>query len=307
MAAPLKEGLDYFPLDVNIEQNSKIYYLESKHGPLAFNMIIKLWCRIYEKGYFLKWGEKEAQIFSRQTGIPLDKVFEIMDDCFEEGVFEKSLFENCQILTSKEIQRRFLSGCSRRKTIRIEKMYTLLDVNEYNNAVIVDTMSTLNLKMSTLTPQSKVKESKVEKSKVSKEEEEEITQEVKKKKAAASSETSSSDYSTELSEKFLRIVQSFPGWSVEPLVDRRWFVCEIERSGLYCNLRLSEELDGWETWLEQEYRKHRSRQRSRFPKNFKQSLRNRLKLALQFQEERNHGSGKGFKNQRYDVPEYLRG
>jgi len=32
MAAPFKTGLDYFPLDVDIEHNEKIYLIESKQG-----------------------------------------------------------------------------------------------------------------------------------------------------------------------------------------------------------------------------------------------------------------------------------
>jgi len=169
MAAPFKTGLDYFPLDIDIEHNEKIYLIESKHGSVAFTVIIKLFARVYGKGYFYKWSDREAAIFSRQTAIPLEDVNSILKDCLDEGIFNDELFKLYNILTSKEIQKRFLIACGRRKTVEMEKMYTLIPGNDYRNLVIVNNNPGSAELMSTKTPQSKVKESKVKKRKVKKE------------------------------------------------------------------------------------------------------------------------------------------
>ena len=48
MARPKKQGLDYFPLDVNVD--NKLEILESEYGILGFGFIIKLFQKIYENG-----------------------------------------------------------------------------------------------------------------------------------------------------------------------------------------------------------------------------------------------------------------
>ena len=42
MARPIKSGLDYFPLDVDIDQDDKVAIIEAEHGMLGFGIVIKL-------------------------------------------------------------------------------------------------------------------------------------------------------------------------------------------------------------------------------------------------------------------------
>ena len=49
MARPKKQGLDYFPLDVNVD--NKIEILESEYGILGFGFIVRLYQKKYAKGY----------------------------------------------------------------------------------------------------------------------------------------------------------------------------------------------------------------------------------------------------------------
>ena len=55
MARPKKQGLDYFPLDVNVD--NKIEILESEYGILGFGFIVRLFQKIYANGYYLEWNE----------------------------------------------------------------------------------------------------------------------------------------------------------------------------------------------------------------------------------------------------------
>ena len=65
MSRPIKQGLDYFPMDVDLDE--KFELLEAKHGLLGFAVIIKLFQRIYREGYFLKWNEETALYLVRES------------------------------------------------------------------------------------------------------------------------------------------------------------------------------------------------------------------------------------------------
>ena len=52
MARPMKDGVDYFPLDVNVDKKFRL--VEAKFGIVGFGVIVKLFQLIYaENGYFL--------------------------------------------------------------------------------------------------------------------------------------------------------------------------------------------------------------------------------------------------------------
>jgi len=156
VGAPLKGGLDYFSLDVDMDHNDKIVFVEAKHGPIAFSVIIKILMRIYQKGYYYRWGEHEQILFAGRTLIPINVVNNVINDCINEGLFDINVYKKYGILTSKEIQKRYLLACSRRKVVKFCTAYTLIPINDYINSENV----TLIQLMPSINTQSKVKESK---------------------------------------------------------------------------------------------------------------------------------------------------
>ena len=102
-----KNDLDYFPLEININQDSKILLLEGKFGLEGFAVLIKLYIKIYgDKGYYCEWNEVEKLLFARMLGIDADRLDEIISTCIKL----KSLIRKCtKILNSNEqgIQERF--------------------------------------------------------------------------------------------------------------------------------------------------------------------------------------------------------
>ena len=87
---------------------------------------------------------------------------------------------------------------------------------------------------------------------------------------------------------FLDIVKKYPKeFKLDEEKDIKWFVSKVVENDSFRNLDLGNELEGWDTWLESQHRKKKARQTSRFPQsNFKQSFLNRLKKALEFEDER---------------------
>lgn len=144
MARPIKEGLDYFPLDVDIDQNDKIVLIEAEHGLEGFGVVVKLLMKIYDNSYFYEWGEKEQILFSRRVNVSINKVNDIVNDGIKWGLFSNELYEKHQIISSKSIQKRYLEASLRRKKVKIREDYLLLDndeVNAYKNVDIVNTNS----------------------------------------------------------------------------------------------------------------------------------------------------------------------
>ncbi|WP_194841340.1 Lin1244/Lin1753 domain-containing protein [Salinibacillus xinjiangensis] len=164
MVRPIKEGLDYFPLDVDIDQDDKIALIEATHGLEGFGVVIKILMKIYDNSYFYEWGEKEQLLFSRRVNVDINQVNEIINDCLKWGLFSEPLYEKHQILSSKGIQKRYLEASSRRKKVQIDNEYLLLnkkEVNSYKNLVIVN----INSIDDNISTQRKVKESKGKESK----------------------------------------------------------------------------------------------------------------------------------------------
>jgi hypothetical protein len=62
MARPKKQGLEYFPLDVTMDD--KVQLIEAKHGIIGFGILIKMYQKIYSEGYYYSW--EEEQQFCRQ-------------------------------------------------------------------------------------------------------------------------------------------------------------------------------------------------------------------------------------------------
>lgn len=127
-----KNDLDYFPLEININQDSKILLLEGKFGLEGFAVLIKLYIKIYgDKGYYCEWNEVEKLLFARMLGIDADRLDEIISTCIKFKIFDKKMYEKYSILTSKGIQERFFFITSRRKKINVENSYLLINCEEY--------------------------------------------------------------------------------------------------------------------------------------------------------------------------------
>ena len=140
MARPQKVGLDYFPLDVDIDQDDKVAIIEAQHGILGFTIVIKLLMKVYSEGYYYDWTEKEQILFSKKVNVDINEVNAVINDCIKWGLFDEGLFSEYKILTSKGIQYRYFEAVKRRQRVEIAREFLLLDENiatSYNNLVIV--------------------------------------------------------------------------------------------------------------------------------------------------------------------------
>lgn len=165
LARPQKEGLEYFPLDVDMDQDDKIALIEAQHGLIGFGVVIKLLMKIYKHSYFYEWTEKQQLLFSKRVNVDINLINAVINDCVKWELFDKKAFEDHKILTSRGIQKRYLKASDRRQKVKIYKEYLLLDdetINAYNNLIIVDINPNNEVVNADINPQSKGKESKVD-------------------------------------------------------------------------------------------------------------------------------------------------
>lgn len=157
MARPFKSGVDYFPLDVNVDDKVKI--LEAEHDIIGFGIWVKLHQKVYASSYWIDWDKKAEIVFSKEINVDKNKVNEIINSCIEWEIFDKNVFETYSVLTSRGIQKRYFKICERRSRIEVVREYTLIDIPKVvNQEIVIVNINPVNECKST---QSKVKEIKV--------------------------------------------------------------------------------------------------------------------------------------------------
>ena len=111
MARPIKQGLEYFPFDIDFFQDLKIRKLIKYQGGKSITVYALLLCNIYKEGYYMRWDEELPFIISEQTGFDEAYIREVIKCCLLVGLFSKGLYETEKILTSKGIQERYQNIC----------------------------------------------------------------------------------------------------------------------------------------------------------------------------------------------------
>lgn len=120
MAAPLKDGLSYFSLDVDIFTSEKLFDLQNEYGPIGEVIYFRLLCMIYRKGYYLEFEsiDKLASILIKSIGNRWirDKkvVIQVIPFLAKCNLFSPELMQE-NVLTSVGVQERYFKATERRK------------------------------------------------------------------------------------------------------------------------------------------------------------------------------------------------
>jgi len=109
MSRPIKEGLDYFPLDCVMD--NKIEALESEYGIEGFGVYIRILQTIYQTpNGELKtkdMGFSMWKILGKRCGKPEEYITKCVNHLLSIGLFDKNQFNETGVLTSNGIQKRF--------------------------------------------------------------------------------------------------------------------------------------------------------------------------------------------------------
>ena len=157
----MKSGIDFFPLDVNMDE--KVELIEAEFGLTGFAILVKLLQRIYGgEGWYVEWTNEVALLFAKKVGVGGNVVSEIVTALIKRGIFDKTLYDKYHILTSAGIQRRYFEAVRRRKSVKVISEYLLFNVTDFLSDVdILSKNVCKNSKNVDISAQSRVKESKI--------------------------------------------------------------------------------------------------------------------------------------------------
>lgn len=178
MARQAKQGLDYFPFDVDFFDDDRIVLACSNFGFKGEVIAMKLLCKIYkDNGYYYQWGDDEARLFAKRVGgdVQHTLVNDIVHELIRRDFFDKIMFDRFKILTSSDIQERYLFIVKNFKLKRrsINQQYLLGDNSEFS-----DKNTEENEKNTEESTQKKTNENKEKESKTNQTKEKEIPPDV---------------------------------------------------------------------------------------------------------------------------------
>lgn len=148
MARPPKAGLSYSAWDCNVlGRDDEIADLIRDNGPAGFLVYFYLCQQAYgNEGYYYPWNKRSANSAANRLGggIKPATVEQVVRSCLKSGLFDKALFEEHRVLTSRAIQRGYLNGIKRRsRKVLIITEYWLLETENVAGVVFMPLNSSL--------------------------------------------------------------------------------------------------------------------------------------------------------------------
>ena len=136
MARPTKQGIDYFPIDVNFDDKTTLYIMEK--GSAGLSVLITTWQLIYQnEGYYVENNNDLYLMIKMKISLSIEEIQDCINACIRRNIFDLSQQEQNGILTSKAIQKRYFSAAKKKKQTKYNPQYLLIDVSPYGNPINV--------------------------------------------------------------------------------------------------------------------------------------------------------------------------
>ena len=122
------DGINYFPVGVNFMEENAMEVIEAKYGIKGSAIVLKLLCKIYKEGYFIRWDEEQCLIFAYKVEreVQTGEVQGIIVILFIKGILDRSSCQENGILTSENIQKVWMEATKRRKRELSELPYLMV-------------------------------------------------------------------------------------------------------------------------------------------------------------------------------------
>ena len=128
------DGINYFPMGVNFMEENAMEVIEAKYGIKGPAIVLKLLCKIYKEGYFIRWDEEQCLIFANKAGreVQAEEVQGIIEILFIKGILDRNSYLENGILTSENIQKVWLEATKQRKRELSELPYLIVKTEKEN-------------------------------------------------------------------------------------------------------------------------------------------------------------------------------
>jgi len=122
------DGINYFPVGVNFMEENAMEVIEAKYGIKGSAIVLKLMCKIYKEGYYIRWDKEQCLIFANKAGreVQAEEVKGIIKILFIKGILDENSYQENGILTSESIQKVWLEATKRRKRELSELPYLMV-------------------------------------------------------------------------------------------------------------------------------------------------------------------------------------
>ena len=129
------DGINYFPIGVNFMEENAMEVIEAKYGIKGPAIVLKLLCKIYKEGYFIRWDEEQCLIFANKAGreVQAAEVQGIIEILFIKGIMDRNSYLENGILTSESIQKVWMEATKRRKRELSELPYLMVKPEKEND------------------------------------------------------------------------------------------------------------------------------------------------------------------------------
>ena len=128
------DGINYFPVGVNFMVENAMEVIEAKYGIKGSAIVLKLMCKIYKEGYYIRWDEEQCLIFANKAGreVQAEEVQGIIEILFTKGILDRNSYQENGILTSESIQKVWMEATKRRKRELSELPYLMVKPEKEN-------------------------------------------------------------------------------------------------------------------------------------------------------------------------------
>ena len=133
--ATIYDGINYFPVGVNFMEENAMEVIEAKYGIKGSAIVLKLMCKIYKEGYYIRWDEEQCLIFANKAGreVQAEEVQGIIEILFTKGILDRNSYQENGILTSENIQKVWMEATKRRKRELSELPYLMVKTEKEND------------------------------------------------------------------------------------------------------------------------------------------------------------------------------
>lgn len=127
MARPIKIGLDYFSVHIDFFTDIKIKKMITKLGNESVSVYLYLLTLIYQNSYFIQIDEDTIFIISNDLRLNEVDIEKHIKTFTELGIFNKSLYDNFQVLTNEDCQIQYDYATQRRLEVTYIKELLLIN------------------------------------------------------------------------------------------------------------------------------------------------------------------------------------
>lgn len=121
-------GLKWFRINVIFEDSFELVCAE--YGSKAFEVVVRLWQKIYASGYYIEWNDEVALLFAKRYSLSGNVVSDIVKCAVKRGLFDCNMLDKFGVLTSHGIQEWYFDSVDRRKSVEVVKDYLLVDITQ---------------------------------------------------------------------------------------------------------------------------------------------------------------------------------